>query len=220
MEVLSGLAPNYTTFLVLRLLYGIGMGGEWGVGASLVMESVPAKWRGYFPGCCRKDTRSDTCWPRSPTALSFPTGAGAPCFSLADLPALLTLFIRAKVKEPEAWKRSRTDWSDYWRAILRNWKLFLYLVLLMAMMNFISHGTQDLYPTFLQQSAHSAHIGRRIITMISDGRRDRRRTGFRALLRPLRATPRHGDRDPAGRSGDSRCGCSLPALPVILRAGF
>lgn len=67
------------------------------------------------------------------------------------MPALLTLFIRAKVKEPEAWRRSRTDWLTYRRAILRNWPRFAYLVLLMAMMNFISHGTQDMYPTYLQQ---------------------------------------------------------------------
>jgi SHS family lactate transporter-like MFS transporter len=67
------------------------------------------------------------------------------------LPALLTLFVRAKVKEPEAWHRSRTDWTTYRRVIFRNWRRFAYLVVLMAMVNFISHGTQDMYPTYLQQ---------------------------------------------------------------------
>jgi SHS family lactate transporter-like MFS transporter len=64
---------------------------------------------------------------------------------------LLTLFVRAKVKEPEAWHRSRTDWTTYRRVIFRNWRRFAYLVVLMAMVNFISHGTQDMYPTYLQQ---------------------------------------------------------------------
>ena len=49
-EVLSGLAPNYATFMVLRALFGIGMGGEWGVGASLAMEKVPARLRGVLSG--------------------------------------------------------------------------------------------------------------------------------------------------------------------------
>jgi len=49
-EVLSGLAPNYTVFLILRALFGIGMGGEWGLGASLAMESLPTHARGLFSG--------------------------------------------------------------------------------------------------------------------------------------------------------------------------
>src|SRR5437588_2927907 len=150
-EVLSGLAPNYRVFFILRLLYGIGMGGEWGVGASLTMESIPAKWRVLISGLLQEGY-----------ALGFLVAAGAyrfvyrhwgwrPLFFVGGLPALLTLFVRAKVKEPEAWHRSRTDWSNYRRAIFANWQRFLYLVVLMAMANFISHGTQDMYPTYLQQ---------------------------------------------------------------------
>ena len=149
-EVLSGLAPTYRVFFTLRLLYGIGMGGEWGVGASLTMESIPPKWRGLISG-----------WLQEGYALGFLLAAGAyrfiyphwgwrPLFFAGGLPALLTLFVRAKVKEPEAWHRSRTDWTNYRGAIFANWRRFSYLVVLMAMVNFISHGTQDMYPTFLQ----------------------------------------------------------------------
>ncbi|MDE3211955.1 MAG: MFS transporter, partial [Bacteroidota bacterium] len=89
-------------------------------------------------------------------------------FFVGGLPALLTLFIRAKVKETEAWKATRTrDWKEYRMAVVKNWKLFLYLVLLMSSMNLISHGTQDLYPTFLQQQRHYNPHTTALITMIS-----------------------------------------------------
>ena len=156
-EVASGLAPNYTTFLVLRLLYGVGMGGEWGVGASLTMESVPAKWRGFVSGLLQEGY---ACGYLLAAAAYYvvtpyfhrvaPQWEWRSLFFLGGLPALLSLFIRAKVKETEAWKESRSDWPTYRREIARHWKLFLYLVLLMACMNSISHGTQDMYPTFMK----------------------------------------------------------------------
>ena len=83
------------------------------------------------------------------------------------MPALLSLFIFAKVKESEAWHESRTDWGAYGKAIARNWKLFLYMVLLMTTMNCISHGTQDLYPTLLQMQRHFSPEITAMITMIS-----------------------------------------------------
>ena len=70
---------------------------------------------------------------------------------LGGLPALLAIFIRSKVKESPAWHEHKTDWASYGRALTANWKRFAFLVLMMTVMNFISHGTQDLYPTFLQQ---------------------------------------------------------------------
>ena len=158
-EVLSGFAPSYTVFLILRLLYGIGMGGEWGVGASLAMESVPARWRGLLSGVLQEGYACGFLLAAVAYGFVFPRFGWRTLFFLGGAPALLSLFIRAKVKEPEAWKESRTDWTGYGRAIGRNAKLFLYLVLLMAMMNFISHGTQDLYPTFLQkQRGLSPHL--------------------------------------------------------------
>jgi SHS family lactate transporter-like MFS transporter len=88
-------------------------------------------------------------------------------FFIGGLPALLSLFIRAKVKEPEAWHESRTDWKSYARAIRNNWKVFLYMILLMTTMNCISHGTQDLYPTLLQKQRNFATGTTAMITAIS-----------------------------------------------------
>jgi len=150
-EVLSGLAPNYRIFLFLRLLYGIGMGGEWGVGASLTMESVPAKWRGLISGVLQEGYALGFLLAAAAYRFVYPHWGWRPLFFVGGLPALLTLFVRARVKEPEAWRRSRTDWAAYRRAIFGNWKRFAYLIVLMGMMNFISHGTQDMYPTYLQQ---------------------------------------------------------------------
>ncbi len=167
-EVLSGLAPNYAIFLVLRLLYGIGMGGEWGVGASLVMESVPAKRRGFLSGILQEGYAFGFLLAAAAYYSVFPQYGWRVMFFVGGLPALLTLFIRAKVKETEAWKATRTrDWKEYRMAVVKNWKLFLYLVLLMSSMNLISHGTQDLYPTFLQQQRHYNPHTTALITMIS-----------------------------------------------------
>jgi SHS family lactate transporter-like MFS transporter len=153
-EFLSGLAPNYTVFFILRLLYGIGMGGEWGVGASLTMESVPVRWRGVLSGLLQEGYACGNLLASLVYFTVFPAWGWRAMFFIGGLPALLSLFVRAKVKETEAWHRSRTDWTTYRRAIARHFPLFAYLVVLMAMMNFISHGTQDLYPTFLKAQRH------------------------------------------------------------------
>jgi SHS family lactate transporter-like MFS transporter len=169
-EVLSGFAPTYRTFFILRLLYGIGMGGEWGVGASLAMESVPAKWRGILSGVLQEGYALGNLLAAVAFWTVFPHWGWRPMFFIGGLPALLTLFIRAKVKESDAWKASaasKMHWRDYFRAVAMNWKRFLYLVLLMTMMNFMSHGTQDLYPTFLQQQHHFNARTTAIISVIS-----------------------------------------------------
>lgn len=166
-EVLSGFAPTYTVFLVLRLLYGIGMGGEWGVGASLAMESVPARWRGFLSGILQEGYACGFLLAAIAYGFVFPRFGWRALFFLGGAPALLSLFIRARVKEPEAWKESRTDWTSYGRSIARNAKLFFYLVLLMAMMNFISHGTQDLYPTYLQKQRGLSPHTTALVTVIS-----------------------------------------------------
>ena len=151
-EVLSGLAPTYGTFLVLRALFGIGMGGEWGVGASLVMEKVPLRLRGVFSGLLQQGYAAGYLLASLCYHAVFPHWGWRPLFFIGGLPALLALFVRARVKESEVWKRSRQQsWSGLGRAIVKHWPLFLYLTLFMAMMNFASHGTQDLYPTFLQR---------------------------------------------------------------------
>ena len=166
-EVLSGLAPDYKTFLILRLLYGIGMGGEWGVGASLAMESVSPRWRGILSGLLQEGYAFGNLVAALVYSVVFPHWGWRAMFFVGGLPALLSLFIFAKVKESEAWHESRTDWRTYGQAIGRHWKLFLYMVLLMTTMNSISHGTQDLYPTLLQRQRHFSPQITAMITMIS-----------------------------------------------------
>jgi len=164
---LCGLAPNYTVFFALRLLYGIGMGGEWGVGASLVMESVPVKWRGVLSGLLQMGYTCGYFLAAIVYSLVFPAWGWRAMFFVGGLPALLTLFVRAKVKETEAWHESRTDWPTYWRAIRRNLRLFAYLLGMMTVMGFVAHGTQDMYPTFLQRERHFSPEQTAGITMIS-----------------------------------------------------
>jgi MFS transporter, SHS family, lactate transporter len=169
-EILSGFAPSYRTFVILRLLYGIGMGGEWGVGASLAMEAVPVKWRGMLSGLLQEGYALGNLLAAVAFWTVFPHWGWRPMFFIGGLPALLTLFIRAKVKESEAWKAvaiAKTSWREYFRLVAANWKRLVYLVVFMAMMCFISHGTQDLYPTFLQRQRHFGTRTTAIISVIS-----------------------------------------------------
>lgn len=166
-EVFSGLAPTYKMFFFLRLLYGIGMGGEWGVGASLTMESVPPKIRGILSGLLQEGYAVGYLLAALAYFTVYPHWGWRPMFFIGGLPALLSLFIRSKVKETEAWHQSRTDWKQYGKAIVSNWRRFLYLVLLMAFMNSMSHGTQDMYPTFLTRQRHYGVDIVSVITMVS-----------------------------------------------------
>jgi len=162
MEVLSGLAPNFTTFMICRALFGIGMGGEWGVGAALSMEKVPPRWRGIFSGLLQQGypcgyLLAACCFRFLPDSWSWRS-----MFFIGGLPALLAVFVRYKVKESAVWQTNRAEtWSGLGRAAVGHWKLFLYLVVLMTMMNLSSHGTQDLYPSFLEQERHftKAQVG-------------------------------------------------------------
>ena len=150
-EVLSGFAPGYTSFLILRALFGIGMGGEWGVGASLAMEKVPPRWRGVLSGFLQEGYAVGYLLAACCYFLVFPRWGWRPMFFVGGLPALLALFVRFRVKESAIWeKRKEESWRHLGSAIVREWRLFLYLTCLMMMMNFISHGTQDMYPTFLK----------------------------------------------------------------------
>src|SRR6185503_9846726 len=151
-EVLSGFAPNYTVFLILRALFGIGMGGEWGVGASLAMEKVPPRWRGVLSGFLQEGYAVGYLLAACCYFVVYPKWGWRPMFFIGGLPALLALFVRYRVKESAVWQQTRHEnWSGLGRAIVSKWRLFLYITALMTMMNFASHGTQDMYPTFLKQ---------------------------------------------------------------------
>jgi SHS family lactate transporter-like MFS transporter len=151
-ELLCGFAPNYTVFLILRALFGIGMGGEWGVGASLAMEAAPTRWRGILSGILQSGYSIGYLLAAMATRFVLPAWGWRPMFWLGALPALLALYIRTKVPESEAWQHHRVgSMGDVLRVVAANYKRFLYLVVLMVFMMFLSHGTQDLYPDFLKE---------------------------------------------------------------------
>ena len=121
-SVLSGLAPNYTVFLILRMLFGVGMGGEWGVGASLALESASPKFRGLLSGLLQEGYALGnlmsavvfrTVYPYFEA--QYPGDGWRVMFFVGGLPALLSFFIRSRVKESEAWAEHRTDWTTYRR---------------------------------------------------------------------------------------------------------
>src|SRR5256885_3089789 len=133
-EVLSGLAPNFTTFLILRALFGIGMGGEWGVGASLAMEKVPPRLRGVLSGLLQEGYAAGYLLAAICFFFVYPYWGWRPLFFIGGLPALLAIFVRLHVKESEVWKKTRHEsWGQLGRGIASHWKLFIYLVLLMMM---------------------------------------------------------------------------------------
>src|ERR1700694_2665579 len=143
-EVLSGLAPNYATFMVLRALFGIGMGGEWGVGASLAQEKVPVRLRGVLSGLLQEGYAAGNLLGSVCYFFIFPRWGWRPLFFIGGLPALLAIFVRLRVKESRVWKKTRHEtWGGLGRGVASHWEIFIYLVLLMMMMNFVSHGTQD-----------------------------------------------------------------------------
>jgi MFS transporter, SHS family, lactate transporter len=150
-EVLSGLAPTYRSFLFLRALYGIGMGGEWGVGASLAMEAVAPKWRGFFSGLLQEGYAVGYLLAAAAYFFVYPHFGWRAMFFIGGVPALLTLYIRAKVPESEAWQRTRPDRAAIFRALKKNLPMFAYLCVFLAVMSSVSHGTQDMYPTFLEK---------------------------------------------------------------------
>jgi SHS family lactate transporter-like MFS transporter len=167
-EVLSGLAPNFTTFLVLRALFGIGMGGEWGVGASLAMEKVPPRLRGVLSGLLQEGYAVGYLLAAVCYFFVFPRWGWRPLFFIGGLPALLVLYVRFGVKESEVWERTKhATWGELGRGIASHWRTLLYLIALMAMMNFASHGTQDMFPTFLERDWGFSPQARSVITAIS-----------------------------------------------------
>jgi len=151
-ELCSGFSQTYTQFLILRALFGIGMGGEWGVGASLAMEQSPKKWRGVLSGVLQSGYSIGYLLAAVATRVVLPSLGWRWMFWLGALPALLALYIRTKVPESEAWREKRAGtFAEMVGSVRGHGKTFAYLVLLMTFMMFLSHGTQDLYPDFLKE---------------------------------------------------------------------
>lgn len=155
-EFASGFAPNLTVLLILRFLYGIAMGGEWGVGASLTMESIPPKARGVISGILQAGYPSGYLIASVVYGLLFNLIGWRGMFMVGVLPAFLVLYIRTSVDEsPVFLARSHLqDEPGLFQILRRHASVFIYAVILMTAFNFFSHGTQDLYPTFLQLQRH------------------------------------------------------------------
>ncbi|MCQ8277537.1 MFS transporter [Acetobacteraceae bacterium KSS8] len=161
LELLSGFAPSFTVFLILRALFGVAMGGEWGVGASLAMESIPGRWRGLVSGILQ------TGYPTGYLLASLlfaaePWLGWRGMFIVGALPALLVLYIRRTVPESPDWAMRETQAREPVLSVVgRHKTLTLYAVLLLTAMLFFSHGSQDLYPSQLLSGFH--HLPHRVI---------------------------------------------------------
>jgi MFS transporter, SHS family, lactate transporter len=155
---LAAFSPNLTIFLLLRMLFGIAMGGEWGLGSSLVMESIPPQARGYVSGILQCGYPTGFLLASIAYGVLYDRMIGdvtigwRAMFLLSLLPALVVIFIRSHVPESPAFvEAQKSPKPSLWATLNANWRLAIYAVVLMMCFNFFSHGTQDLYPTFLQK---------------------------------------------------------------------
>jgi MFS transporter, SHS family, lactate transporter len=154
MGLASALAPNLVVFLVIRALFGIAMGGEWGIGASLTLESVNPKARGLVSGLLQSGYPAGYLLASVVYALLYDSVGWRGMFVIGFVPALLVLYIRRHVPESPAWQMTRARAVPILQTLRRHWMLALYAIALMTAFNFFSHGTQDLYPNFLQSTYH------------------------------------------------------------------
>ena len=152
-ELLCGFAPNYGIFLLLRALYGIGMGGYWGVGASLAMESAPTKWRGMLSGVLQSGYSTGYLLAAIASRFVLPALGWRAMFWVGIIPALFTVYLASKAPESTAWQQHRLpSMRAIAHSVMQHGRSFAYLLLLLTLMTGLSHGTQDLYPDFLKSA--------------------------------------------------------------------
>lgn len=177
LEFLSGVAPTFWTFMILRALYGVAMGGEWGIGASLALESVPAKWRGIVSGMLQSGypcgyLLASLLFYFEPYLGFFGMPAWRGMFIIGALPAFLVLYIRSSVDESPDWQahaeRGETR-IGFFRTLTHNLPLALFCVVMMTGFNFFSHGSQDGYPKlYLAQQRHLSHDDITLVMVIAN----------------------------------------------------
>lgn len=150
LELATCFSQNLTTFLVLRALYGIAMGGVWGVGAALIMESIPDKVRGFISGLLQAGYPVGFLIASLVFGFTYNFIGWRGMFALGVIPIVLVFYVYYCVAESPVWQAKYTapkvNWLKLW---LENWKIVIFAIILMTAFNFFSHGTQDLYPTFL-----------------------------------------------------------------------
>lgn len=204
-QLFTGLAPTFISFLILRALFGTVMGGQWGVGASLAMEKVAPHRRGFFSGILQEGYAAGYLLAAIAYFAFFPRWGWRPLFFLGSLPALLAAAaVHFKVQESQVWRESKApSWTHLGQILASNWKLFIYMTIFMMAMNMSSHGTQDMYPTLLKrQWSFSTHkvaaitaismlgaiLGGTLFGLISD-RLGRRRSIIVAFIGALLVIP-------------------------------
>jgi SHS family lactate transporter-like MFS transporter len=156
-ELGSAFAPSLKSLLIMRALFGVAMGGEWGVGAALAFETLPAEGRGFFSGVLQEGYAVGYLMAALVFGTMFRFVGWRGMFVIGALPAFLVIYIRTKVDESPAWLQGRASKkaeAGLGRDILKYFGSFLLLVVLMFAFNSFSHGSQDLYPTFLTKDHH------------------------------------------------------------------
>lgn len=149
--ILSGFAPNFAFFAVMRALYGCGMGGYWGIGASFAMESCPRHMRGFFSGLMQSGYPFGYLLAAGGMMAITPFLGWRAMFVVGFAVTILIVFLSLRAPESKAWKSQRpSSLRDIAKAMAKNSKVFVYLLLVMAVINCLSHGNQDLYPDYLK----------------------------------------------------------------------
>jgi MFS transporter, SHS family, lactate transporter len=173
-ELLTAFSPNFTVFLVLRALYGVAMGGEWGLGAAMAMESLPPKRRGFFSGFLQEGYMVGYLVAALAYFLVFnyTHWDWRGLFVIGVLPAGLIFFIRSSVPESPVWLAGRAQriappTGLLLQSLRAHWPLFTYAVAFLAAMNGMSHGTQDLYATFLEKGRGFSHAAVTLLSVIA-----------------------------------------------------
>jgi SHS family lactate transporter-like MFS transporter len=156
LEAASGFAPSLLSLLVLRFLFGIAMGGEWGIGSALTFETIPVRARGVVSGLLQAGYPSGFFVAAIATLLFYDALGWRYMFLLGIVPAILVFFIRMGIEESPAWTEQRVKKQPLglWAVLSRNWKLAVYAILLMTAFNFFSHGSQDAYPNLFLKIQH------------------------------------------------------------------
>lgn len=170
-QLLSGFAPTFGLFLAFRAMFGVIMGGQWGVGASLAMETVPVRLRGLLSGILQQGYAAGYLLAALCYWLLFPRFGWRPLFFVACLPALAAaVYVALRVRESEVWEKAhKHSWGSLWRALLSNWKLLAYIMLFTMTLHMSSHGSQDMYPTFLERQWGFGPGQRALLTACSMG---------------------------------------------------
>jgi len=172
LELATAFSTSIEMLLILRALFGIGMGGEWGLGASLALETVPPKARGLVSGILQQGYATGYLLAAVTFWTVYDSIGWRGMFIVGVIPALLVVYLRLQVKESPVWEASRAAPEGFVGSLRASIKgrlpLFLYVVVLMACFNSLSHGSQDLFPTFLREQHHLGTQAVGAITVVAN----------------------------------------------------